>query len=113
MMIFSKPLIAALACAGCGLSSASTAAVAHPSGALQRTIPAQSGVVRVHDAHDDEDDDDWDGRRHHRGRRHVDAPYTHVETGRRVVVEAPFASVYVGRRGRHIRAPFVNLWIPR
>ena len=58
-----------------------------------------------------------DRRYHHRQypryERHVDAPFTHVETGRRVVVEAPFATVYAGRRGRYVRAPFVDLWIPR
>ena len=43
----------------------------------------------------------------------VDAPYTHVETGDRVVVDAPFAHVYSGRHGQHIVAPFVDLWVPR
>lgn len=32
--------------------------------------------------------------------------------GRGVVVDAPFAHVYVGPYGRHIVAPFVNLWVP-
>lgn len=53
-------------------------------------------------------------RRH--GDRHdhvVDAPYAHVETGDRVEVDAPFAHVHVGRHGRHIVAPFVDLWLPR
>lgn len=52
--------------------------------------------------------------RHYRyGRnRIIDAPFAHVETGRRVIVEAPFASVHVGRYGRHIRAPFVDIWRP-
>lgn len=40
-------------------------------------------------------------------------PFAYVESGRRVVVEAPFTTVYVGRRGRYVRAPFVNIWIPR
>ncbi len=56
-------------------------------------------------------------KRRHRGYRHrrvVRAPFTRVETGRRVIVDAPFASVYVNRRhGVHVRAPFVNLWVPR
>jgi hypothetical protein len=43
----------------------------------------------------------------------VDAPYTHVETGDRVVVDAPFAHVYSGRHGQHLVAPFVDLWVPR
>lgn len=57
-----------------------------------------------------------DRHRHHRRNRHnhvVDAPYAHVETGDRVEVDAPFAHVHVGRHGRHIVAPFVDLWLPR
>ncbi len=71
-------------------------------------------VIQVHGDWDD-DDGDYRGRRHrrHHGKHHVDAPFTHVESGRRVVVDAPFAHVYVGRRGRHVVAPFVNLWLPR
>ncbi len=57
-------------------------------------------------------------RRHHHHHRHVvvvDAPFTYVETRRynRVAVDAPFASVRVGGRGTWVRAPFVNLWVPR
>ena len=53
-------------------------------------------------------------RHNHRQAVVVVAPFTHVETRRfaRVAVDAPFASVRVGR-GVHVRAPFVNLWIPR
>ena len=47
--------------------------------------------------------------RHYRRGCIVNAPFTYVETGRRVVVDAPFATVYVGRHGRHMRAPFVNI----
>jgi hypothetical protein len=65
-------------------------------------------VVQVHDY--------WDGPRYYRhryyGRRVVHAPFTRVETGRRTVVDAPFTHVYVGRHGRHIVAPFVDLWVP-
>lgn len=43
----------------------------------------------------------------------VEAPYTRVETRGRVIVDAPYAHVYVGRgHGVHVRAPFVNLWVP-
>jgi hypothetical protein len=28
-------------------------------------------------------------------------------------VAAPFARVYSGRAGTWVRAPFVNLWVPR
>ncbi len=84
-----------------------SAAAAHPG--RTNLAPAHgSGLIKVHDA-----DDEYRWHRHHRRHHSVDAPYTRVEAGRRVIVDAPFASVYVGREGRHIRAPFVNLWVPR
>lgn len=61
---------------------------------------SDSAVVKVH-------------RRHEGRNRIVDAPYTHVESGRHVAVDAPFTTVYVSRRGRYVRAPFVELWLPR
>lgn len=51
--------------------------------------------------------------RHHpryRRGRVVHAPFARVETGRRTVVDAPFVHVYKGRRGKHIVAPFVDMW---
>lgn len=80
----------------------------------KQTIAAPSALVKVHH---DSWDDEW-GYRHYHHRHYyrdevVDAPFTHVESGRRVVVDAPFAHVYVGRHGRHIVAPFVDLWVPR
>lgn len=93
------------------VASAATAAPSNLGGAQGRIA---RDVIQVHG---DWDDDDGDAHRrwhrHHRGRHHVDAPFTHVESGRRVVVDAPFAHVYVGRHGRHVVAPFVNLWLPR
>jgi hypothetical protein len=72
----------------------------------------KSNVVHVHRS--SHDDARHSRRRYHRHHSHVvDAPFTRVETGRRVVVDAPFAHVTVNRHGRHIRAPFVNLWLPR
>ncbi|MCB1485550.1 MAG: hypothetical protein KDJ17_11735 [Hyphomicrobiaceae bacterium] len=69
-------------------------------------VSAPSAVVKVHSRrYKHRHDRDYE--------RHVDAPFTHVETGRRVVVDAPFAFVHVDRHGRYVRAPFVNLWIPR
>lgn len=56
------------------------------------------------------------GYKHHRRTRVVNAPFTYVEKGygrRGVLVDAPFAFVHTERRGRYVRAPFVNLWIPR
>ena len=87
--------------------------------ALPAAKPANSAaspaIVRVHD---DLWDDRWERPRYRYYRPHyyrgevVDAPFAHVETGRRVIVDAPFAHVYVGPRGRHIVAPFVDLWVP-
>lgn len=56
----------------------------------------------------------FDRHNHHRHVAVVDAPFSRVETRRyaRVAVDAPFASVRIGR-GVHVRAPFVNLWVPR
>ena len=34
-------------------------------------------------------------------------------SGRETFVAAPFARVYSGRFGTWVRAPFVNLWVPR
>lgn len=102
--------LASLAAASIGDAGAmqiSKRAVASPS-------PARLKV------HHDSWNDDWDHEHHrpyHHRHRHpdavVDAPFAHVETGRHTVVDAPFTHVYVGRHGRHIVAPFVDLWIPR
>jgi hypothetical protein len=35
------------------------------------------------------------------------------DTRRETHVAAPFARVYNGRAGTWVRAPFVNLWVPR
>lgn len=75
-----------------------------------------AAVVKVHGSWHDDDDDGAYYRvyhRHHDRDEVVDAPFTHVESGRRVVVDAPFAHVAVNRNGRHIVAPFVNIWVPR
>lgn len=92
---------ASLLVAGAGVSAAA------PS---KRHVAAKSdsAVVKVHRRHHHH-------HHHHRyGRGHVvDAPFTRVETGRHVAVDAPFTTVYVGRRGRYVRAPFVELWLPR
>jgi hypothetical protein len=94
------------------MMAAGTAANALTRAVMNAGISA--AVVKVHE--------DWRdangvrvGRRDHR--RHdanvVEAPFADVETGDRTVVDAPFTHVYVGRYGRHVVAPFVNLWIPR
>ena len=98
MSLSSKSIFAALAglstCAVLGLWPAA----AYPS--VDQGTGATSAVVKVHGDWDDEDGR-WQRRRHHHhGHNHtVDAPFTHVETGRRVVVDAPFAHVTVDRYG--------------
>jgi hypothetical protein len=84
--------------------------------ASARTATANSSaVVQIRDYRDD----DYDyGRRYHRRyreRTYVRAPFTRVETRgyRATAVDAPFASVRVGRRGTWVRAPFVDLFVPR
>jgi hypothetical protein len=47
------------------------------------------------------------------GTDHVRAPFTSVDSGRDTYVRAPFARVYDGRGGTWVRAPFVNLFVPR
>jgi hypothetical protein len=69
-----------------------------------------SSIVKAHD------DGDRNGHYYRHRYDHgnvVDAPFAHVESGGRTVVDAPFAHVYSGRRGQHIVAPFVDLWVPR
>lgn len=58
---------------------------------------------------------DYKGRHRHYDRddEHVRAPFTSVDTGGATHVEAPFATVHNDRYGTYVRAPFVNLWIPR
>jgi hypothetical protein len=95
-----------------------------PASAL--SIPAQHAAAGAHGA--GQHISKVHTKRHHthhqkysakRYRHHhvVEAPFTRVETGRRyrrgVIVDAPFAFVSVNRHGRTIRAPFVDLWIPR
>jgi hypothetical protein len=47
------------------------------------------------------------------GVEHVRAPFTSVDTGKGTAVDAPFTSVRTGRRGTWVRAPFVNLFVPK
>jgi hypothetical protein len=60
--------------------------------------------------------DDGDKRywRYPHGRSvHVREPFTAVDVDPGTHVEAPFASVHVGRYGTWVRAPFVDLFVPR
>ena len=88
-----------------------TVTKAAPGAGTATTHQASSDLVQEHD-----DGYRWRHRRyHHRYHRGpvVDAPFAHVESGRRTVVDAPFVHVYNGRRGTHVVAPFVDLWEPR
>lgn len=113
MRILSMRIVTALAVGGFLLGSGAFQAQARPGHATQR---ANSAVVLVHDR-DEGDAHTW--QRHHRhfdrdgSYAVVEAPFTRVEHGRRVVVDAPFAHVYVSREGHHIVAPFVDLRIAR
>jgi hypothetical protein len=44
---------------------------------------------------------------------YVRAPFAEVDTYHDTWVATPFARVYSGRAGTWVRAPFVNLWVPR
>ena len=107
------PKIAFTAAVLTGLASAAVP-VAHalPGATVAAGQTQSSGVVRVHDERR------YYRRHHHRYHRHyrghvVDAPFAHVESGGHTVVDAPFVHVYHGRHGKHIVAPFVDLWEPR
>jgi hypothetical protein len=113
----------AVACgAVVGAFALASPAAAVPTIASQRDVRPSAIVAKVHDRWH-EDDDAW---HEHRRRRHYVPDYTdyddnsdaYYSTYRRhyrrpVVVDAPFAHVDVGRHGRHIVAPFVDIWIPR
>lgn len=105
--LISRGLAIALFAGGAAVAVRPAGAEAAPIGAAAKNASGPSEVVKVHTRKD---------KHHHHRRdyeRHVDTPFTHVETGRHTFVDAPFAMVYVGRHGRYVRAPFVNLWIPR
>jgi hypothetical protein len=110
----SRTAFAALITAGSMAASAEPSTAGPPIGPHAPWAGAPSAAVLV--------SDDWDERRDRRRYRDydndyrvVDAPFAYVETGPRgrVAVDAPFASVRVGRRGTWVRAPFVNLFVPR
>lgn len=91
-------------------SAGLTVANAAPGAGTTVVDQASSNLVKVND-----DGYRWRHRHYHRRyyRGHVvDAPFAHVESGRRTVVDAPFVHVYSGRHGNHIVAPFVDLWEP-
>jgi hypothetical protein len=73
-------------------SAGLTAAKAAPGAGTAAVNQASSDLVTVHD-----DGYRWRHRHYHRRyyRGHVvDAPFAHVESGRRTIVDAPFVHVY-------------------
>jgi hypothetical protein len=101
--------LAAFVAVACGaLLAVSLPAAAGPISAAQGESAHEGAVELVRDGH-------W--RRRNRGYYddyYVDAPFTRVERrGRRVAVDAPFASVRKGRYGTWVRALFVDLYVPR
>ena len=116
MNIFANAHCAVFAAALAMAMTASPPASAFSPSSLRAASEGPDVTVKIHDRwHNDDEDYDDHHRRHHRHHHDevVDAPFTHVESGHRVVVDAPFAHVAVGRYGRHIVAPFVDLWVPR
>ncbi len=61
------------------------------------------------------DADEYYWRHHRRYARgtHVRAPGTAVDVDEGTHVEAPFTSVHVSRYGTWVRAPFVDIFVPR
>ena len=99
-------LATALSASILGLSAASAASI----GTLPRAQTGSDVVQPVGDSPQQVDeyyDEDRD--------THVRAPFTSVDTDNRerTRVEAPFTSVDKGEDGTHIRAPFVDLFVPR
>ncbi|SFV28001.1 hypothetical protein [Hyphomicrobium facile] len=79
------------------------------------TLAKPAGEASTSLVHVDYRGDDRRYRHQHRhyrnrGRHVVHAPFTRVESGRRTVVDAPFVHVYKDRHGKHIVAPFVDLY---
>jgi hypothetical protein len=99
-------LATALSASVLGLAAASAA----PIGTL---IQARSGGDLVQPVGGDQQytDESYDDERD----THVRAPFTSVDTDNeeRTRVEAPFTSVDKGEDGTRIRAPFVDLFVPR
>ena len=94
-----------VAAIGLGVAVGSMQASAAPAQISQ--VDAKSSVVQTVGY--------WKRRHYYRDYdgEHVRAPFTSVDTARGTHVEAPFATVHTDGSGTYVRAPFVNLWIPR
>ena len=94
-----------VATVGLGVALGSMQASATPAQISQ--IEAESSLVQTVGY--------WKRRHYYRDYdgEHVRAPFASVDTGRGTHVEAPFATVHTDGSGTYVRAPFVNLWVPR
>lgn len=103
---------AAAAAVAVALFAAALPASAAPLGVRAAEAKSETLVTEVH--YKRKYAKRYKGRYYKYGRRHVDAPYTYVDRySGRTVVDAPHAYVTRSRRGVHIRAPYVNLYVPR
>jgi hypothetical protein len=95
-----------IAAAGFGLAAASLAPASAAPAQISK-IEANASLVQTVGY--------WKRRHYYRDYdgEHVRAPFASVDTGRGTHVEAPFASVHTDGSGTYVRAPFVNLWVPR
>lgn len=115
-LISTRGIAAGAALLIAGLLS-TTSALAGPMGSAGHAVDQNRQIVLV----GGDWDDDWDDgyyyrhRRYYRGDRYVRAPFTRVRTRgwRSTSVDAPFTSVRVRPHGVWVRAPFVNIYVPR
>ena len=94
-----------VAAIGLGIAAGSAQASAAPAQIFQ--VKAKSSLVQKVGY--------WKRRHYYRDYdgEHVRAPFASVDTGPGTRVEAPFATVHTDGRGTYVRAPFVDLWVPR
>jgi hypothetical protein len=109
-------LVTALVAAG--LLAAALPAGAAPLGTARSIASAESHVVRIGSRDRDWEDRSYRSYKHRRYAKrghYVRAPFTRVKTrgSRWTSVDAPFASVRVRPWGTWVRAPFVDLYVPR
>lgn len=121
--IFAAALVAAIALIGLKPDTADAAGISSLATSAPPAATPSRDVEKVHYRKRYYRKRHWGKRRwgkrrhytrHYRGYRGYDNGYYYGRRhySRPVIVDAPFTHVYVGR-GVHVRAPFVNLWVPR
>ncbi len=111
-------LAAGLALAASTLSAAAAGPAHQAATALQPGLERGAGAVQTigYRRYYRDDYRTYERRRYHyRDRYDYDAPYVR-HYGRhygRTRVDAPYAHVHRDRHGVHVRAPYVNIYIPR